>query len=97
MKLDRWIQFHHKLVGYSYDDLSNSNGERVITGLVRYIHPDLTYAVVVGDDGETNDKISLGTPGTYYEHDQPLIGKPKDSSDGLENPINESLFLNPEG
>lgn len=90
MKLDRWVQHGNCLVGYIFDDKTHPAGTRVVTKAIRFIDPINRVAECL--DGE----YKLLTPGTYEEHDQPLLGRPKDSEPGLVK-LDSGIYLNPNG
>lgn len=88
MKLSRWIIVGNVLVGYIYDHRTIKSGTRVMTEAIRYI--DLTNFKAECLDG----KYSLGEPGTYEEHNRPMIGENPESKIPQ---INTRIFLNPNG
>lgn len=88
--LDRWVVHGNTLVGYIFDSKRHPNGTRVQTDAIRYVDP------INGIAEDVDTRYKLGTPGTAAEHDQPLIGKPKDSAD-LILPFSDAGFINPQG
>lgn len=67
MKLERWVQHGNCLVGYIFDDRTLPPGTRVITKPIRFV--DINNFEAECLDG----KYKLGEPGTYREHDEPIL------------------------
>lgn len=67
-KLDRWVKHGNVLVGYLFDWKGIPNGTRVKTAAVVELDIVARRARCIDSD------YVLITPGTFDEHNQPLLG-----------------------
>lgn len=69
-RLERWLVYGNCLVGYIFDSKQFKPGTRVLTDAIRPGTRVLTDAAECLDGA-----YRLGEPGSYQEHDIPLVGR----------------------
>ncbi len=89
--LDRWVVYGNTLVGYVYDSAEYSRGARIQTDAIRFVDvPNRSVECL-------HEVFRLGDPGTYAEHNVPLLGQKIDKPYAELPKIDNKIFLQPNG